>query len=174
MNTQNTQEGDDKDEKAPSTQGSIIPPTIVNKYRHLDSYNLTQIDELTDSQKNVYSAEQSWTHTPYMAGGSSHTFNTRNKQTESLKISNKVSKSTTGNENIVTSHQNSKIQHIDDDVNIFGDPHRVSDDASTPLDDIENNKQVDLDDIELLNEYEKKINNDIVELERKMQDFIRK
>lgn len=109
-----------------------------------------------------------------MAGGSNHTFNTKNKQTESLKISNKVSKSTTGNENIVTSDINSKIQHIDDDVNIFADPHRDSDDVSTPLDNIDNSKQVDLDDIELLNEYEKKINNDIVELERKMQDFIRK
>lgn len=92
-----------------------------------------------------------------------------------MKISNKVSNSLTGHENILTQDQNgSKIQHIDDDVNIFGDPHRRSDDVSTPLDGIDNSKEVNLDDIELLNEYEKKISNDIVELERKMQDFIRK
>lgn len=91
-----------------------------------------------------------------------------------MKISNKVSQCITAEDNAMSQDEDSKVKHIDDDVKIFGDAHKVSDDVSTPLDHTNNSKQVNLDDIELLNEYEKKINNDIVELERKMQDFIRK
>ena len=57
--------------------------------------------------------------------------------------------------------------------NIFINTQKVSDDVvSTPID--ADNNQLNLDDIQLLNEYEKKINNDIIELEKKMQDFIKK
>lgn len=51
--------------------------------------------------------------------------------------------------------------------NIFINTQKVSDDVvSTPID--ADNNQLNLDDIQLLNEYEKKINNDIIELEKKM------
>lgn len=175
----NSLTAEENGDKAPSTQGSMMPDAIANKYRRLDSHNLTQIDELTDSQKNVYSADYSRSLTPCMPGptASSHAYSTKNKRAESLKISNKASNCVAGDDRNRKQYQqaaDAKIGQINEEVDVFGEPHRASDDVSTPIEENDNSKHINLDDIELLNEYEKKINNDIVELERKMQDFIRK
>lgn len=67
------------------------------KPRHLDSFNLAQIDEVTDSHKNIQSLEQSRAQTPYMPGylnggtASSNAYSTKNKSRESLGVSKRVS-----------------------------------------------------------------------------------